>query len=82
MDRDANYVAVGAFVLLVIAMAVSFVFWYTDQQDKRTYQRYEIYFPGIGQRTDRRQPGALSRRRRRQGRAHHARSAAAQDACR
>jgi phospholipid/cholesterol/gamma-HCH transport system substrate-binding protein len=36
MDRDANYVAVGAFVLLVIAMAVSFVFWYTDQQDKRT----------------------------------------------
>ena len=46
MDRDANYVAVGAFVLLVIAMAVSFVFWYTDQQDKRSYQRYEIYFPG------------------------------------
>jgi phospholipid/cholesterol/gamma-HCH transport system substrate-binding protein len=46
MDRDANYVAVGAFVLLVIAMALSFVFWYTDQQDKRTYQRYEIYFPG------------------------------------
>jgi phospholipid/cholesterol/gamma-HCH transport system substrate-binding protein len=27
-------------------MAVSFVFWYTDQQDKRSYQRYEIYFPG------------------------------------
>jgi phospholipid/cholesterol/gamma-HCH transport system substrate-binding protein len=46
MDRDANYVAVGAFVLLVMAMAVSFVFWYTDQQDKRTYQRYEIYFQG------------------------------------
>ncbi len=46
MDRDANYVAVGAFVILVIAMAVSFVFWYTDQQDRRTYQRYEIYFPG------------------------------------
>ena len=46
MDRDANYVAVGAFVLLVIAMAVSFVFWYTDQQDRRTYQRYEIYFQG------------------------------------
>ncbi len=46
MDRDANYVAVGAFVLLVIAMAVSFVFWYTDQRDKRSYQRYEIYFQG------------------------------------
>jgi phospholipid/cholesterol/gamma-HCH transport system substrate-binding protein len=39
-------VAVGAFVLLVIAMGVSFVFWYTDQRDKRTYERYEIYFPG------------------------------------
>jgi phospholipid/cholesterol/gamma-HCH transport system substrate-binding protein len=46
MDRDTNYVVVGAFVLLVIAMAVSFVFWYTDQQDKRSYQRYEIYFQG------------------------------------
>jgi phospholipid/cholesterol/gamma-HCH transport system substrate-binding protein len=46
MDRDANYVAVGAFVLLVIAMGISFVFWYTDQQDKRSYQRYEIYFNG------------------------------------
>jgi phospholipid/cholesterol/gamma-HCH transport system substrate-binding protein len=46
MDRDANYVAVGAFVLLVCAMAVSFVFWYTEHQDKRSYQRYEIYFQG------------------------------------
>jgi phospholipid/cholesterol/gamma-HCH transport system substrate-binding protein len=46
MDRDANYVAVGAFVLLVVAMALSFVFWYTDQQDKRSYRRYEIYFQG------------------------------------
>ena len=46
MDRDANYVAVGAFVLLVMAMAVSFVLWYTNQQDKRIYLRYEIYFPG------------------------------------
>jgi phospholipid/cholesterol/gamma-HCH transport system substrate-binding protein len=46
MDRDANYVAVGAFVLLVVAMAVTFVLWYTNQQDKRIYLRYEIYFPG------------------------------------
>jgi phospholipid/cholesterol/gamma-HCH transport system substrate-binding protein len=46
MDRDANYVAVGAFVLLVIAMAASFVLWYTNQQDKRIYLRYEVYFPG------------------------------------
>jgi len=46
MDRDANYVAVGAFVLLVIAMAVSFVLWYTNLQEKHIYLRYEIYFPG------------------------------------
>jgi phospholipid/cholesterol/gamma-HCH transport system substrate-binding protein len=46
VDRNPNYVAVGAFVLLVIAMAGSFVFWYTGQQDKRTYQHYEIYFDG------------------------------------
>ena len=46
MDRDANFVAVGAFVLLVIAMAVSFVVWYTNQQEKHIYLRYEIYFPG------------------------------------
>ncbi len=46
MDRDANYVAVGAFVLLVVAMAVSFVFWYTGQQEKHNYLRYEIYFDG------------------------------------
>jgi phospholipid/cholesterol/gamma-HCH transport system substrate-binding protein len=46
MDRDANYVAVGAFVLLVIAMAVSFVFWYTNQREKHAFQRYAIYFQG------------------------------------
>ena len=46
MDRDTNYVVVGAFVLLVIGMAVSFVYWYTDQRDKRTYHRYEIYYAG------------------------------------
>jgi phospholipid/cholesterol/gamma-HCH transport system substrate-binding protein len=46
MDRNTNYVVVGAFVLLVIGMAVSFVYWYTDQRDKRTYQHYEIYYDG------------------------------------
>src|SRR5271170_2178279 len=46
MDRDANYVAVGAFVLLVVAMAVAFVLWYTNQRDQQVYLRYEIYFPG------------------------------------
>jgi phospholipid/cholesterol/gamma-HCH transport system substrate-binding protein len=46
MDRDANYVAVGAFMLLVVAMALSFVFWYSGQEEKRDYARYEIYFEG------------------------------------
>ncbi|MFO1465091.1 MAG: MlaD family protein [Steroidobacteraceae bacterium] len=46
MDRDANYLAVGAFVLLVIAMGVVFVLWYTEHQDKRQYNHYEVYFQG------------------------------------
>jgi phospholipid/cholesterol/gamma-HCH transport system substrate-binding protein len=46
VDRNTNYVVVGAFVLLVLGMALSFVYWYTDQRDKRTYTRYEIYYDG------------------------------------
>src|SRR5687767_8449851 len=46
MEREANYVAVGAFVLLVIVMVVLFVYWYSDARDSRDYQRYEIYFEG------------------------------------
>jgi phospholipid/cholesterol/gamma-HCH transport system substrate-binding protein len=46
MERDANYVAVGAFTLLVIAMAVAFVIWYSDSGDTRSYNQYEIYFTG------------------------------------
>jgi phospholipid/cholesterol/gamma-HCH transport system substrate-binding protein len=46
MDKSTNYVVVGAFVLLVAGMALSFVYWYTDQRDKRTYERYEIYYDG------------------------------------
>ncbi len=46
MERDANYVAVGAFTLLVIAMAVSFVIWYSDTGDARNYTPYEIYING------------------------------------
>jgi phospholipid/cholesterol/gamma-HCH transport system substrate-binding protein len=46
MDRDAHYFTVGAFVLLVIAMALSFVLWYTNQRDQQIYLRYEIYFAG------------------------------------
>jgi phospholipid/cholesterol/gamma-HCH transport system substrate-binding protein len=46
MERDANYVAVGAFVLLVMVMAGLFVYWYSDARDQRSFRRYEIYFDG------------------------------------
>ena len=56
MERDAHYVAVGAFILLVIAMAIGFVLWYTDANDGREYQRYEIYFTGSVSGLDRGSP--------------------------
>ncbi|HEY8506857.1 MAG TPA: MlaD family protein [Steroidobacteraceae bacterium] len=46
MEREANYAAVGAFVLLVIAMGIAFVYWYSDSRDGRHFTRYEIYFEG------------------------------------
>jgi phospholipid/cholesterol/gamma-HCH transport system substrate-binding protein len=46
MERDANYAAVGAFVLLVLAMAGLFIYWYADSRDHPDYTRYEIYFDG------------------------------------
>lgn len=46
MEREANYVAVGAFMLLVAVMAALFVYWYSDSRDVRHYSRYEIYFDG------------------------------------
>jgi phospholipid/cholesterol/gamma-HCH transport system substrate-binding protein len=46
VDRDTNYVVVGAFVLLVIGIAVSFVYWYSGQKEKHSYRRYEIYYDG------------------------------------
>jgi phospholipid/cholesterol/gamma-HCH transport system substrate-binding protein len=46
MEREANYTAVGAFVLLIITMAGLFVYWYAGNSDARDYRRYEIYFEG------------------------------------
>lgn len=46
MEREANYAAVGAFVLLVIAMAGLFVYWYSDAREHRNFTRYEVYFDG------------------------------------
>jgi phospholipid/cholesterol/gamma-HCH transport system substrate-binding protein len=45
MDREANYVAVGAFVLLVIFLGAGFVLWYTDAAEEEQ-KRYEMYFEG------------------------------------
>jgi phospholipid/cholesterol/gamma-HCH transport system substrate-binding protein len=56
MEREANYVAVGAFILLVVAMAVGFVLWYTDANDQRDYELYEIYFTGSVSGLDRGSP--------------------------
>jgi phospholipid/cholesterol/gamma-HCH transport system substrate-binding protein len=46
MEREARYAAVGAFVLLVLTMAVLFVYWYSESHERRDYTRYEIYFEG------------------------------------
>lgn len=46
MEREANYAAVGAFVLVVIALATAVVFWYSDARDSRDFERYEVYFEG------------------------------------
>jgi phospholipid/cholesterol/gamma-HCH transport system substrate-binding protein len=46
MERDANYVAVGAFVLLVVAMGALFIYWYSDSREQHDFHRYEVYFDG------------------------------------
>jgi phospholipid/cholesterol/gamma-HCH transport system substrate-binding protein len=46
VEREANYTAAGAFVILVTVMAGLFVYWYSEGRDRRSYTNYEIYFPG------------------------------------
>ncbi len=46
MEREANYVAVGTFMLVVLAMAAVFVLWYSNARERREYQPYEVYFTG------------------------------------
>jgi phospholipid/cholesterol/gamma-HCH transport system substrate-binding protein len=46
MEREANYTAVGAFVLLIATMGGLFVYWYAGSADAREYTRYEVYFEG------------------------------------
>ncbi len=56
MERDAKYVAVGAFILIAVAMAVLFIVWYTDARDGREFELYEIYFAGSVSGLDRGSP--------------------------
>jgi len=46
MERDARYAVVALFALAAVAAAVAFVWWYSGQGDRRTYDRYEIHFEG------------------------------------
>ena len=46
MEREANYVAVGMFVLLLATMGGLFVYWYSASREHRDFKRYEIYFDG------------------------------------
>jgi phospholipid/cholesterol/gamma-HCH transport system substrate-binding protein len=47
MEREANYLAVGSFVLLVLVVGILFVYWYSGANERlRHFQRYEIYFDG------------------------------------
>jgi phospholipid/cholesterol/gamma-HCH transport system substrate-binding protein len=46
MERDANYAAVGAFVLVIALVGALFVYWYSDSREHKVYKRYEIYFEG------------------------------------
>ena len=35
MEREANYAAVGAFVLIVVLLGSLFVYWYSDTREHR-----------------------------------------------
>jgi phospholipid/cholesterol/gamma-HCH transport system substrate-binding protein len=46
VERDARYAAVAVFALAALAAAFAFVWWYSGKGDRRSYERYEIYFDG------------------------------------
>jgi phospholipid/cholesterol/gamma-HCH transport system substrate-binding protein len=56
MEREANYLAVGTFILLVLGLGIAFVLWYTDANDGRQYGVYEIQFAGSVSGLDRGSP--------------------------
>jgi phospholipid/cholesterol/gamma-HCH transport system substrate-binding protein len=56
MEREANYLAVGTFILLILGMGIAFVLWYTDANDGREYGNYEVRFAGSVSGLDRGSP--------------------------
>lgn len=44
MERNGNYIAVGAFVLVVLTLGFLWLLWLTG--DDRKYERYSMYFEG------------------------------------
>ena len=46
MEIRAHYVAVGAFVLLMVALAFVTVLWLARGELRTEYARYDIYFSG------------------------------------
>jgi phospholipid/cholesterol/gamma-HCH transport system substrate-binding protein len=56
MEREANYLAVGTFILLLLGMGIAFVLWYTDANDGRAYGNYEVRFAGSVSGLDRGSP--------------------------
>jgi len=46
VERDAKYAVVALFALATIAAAFAFVWWYSGQGDRRSYERYEVLFEG------------------------------------
>ena len=46
MEIRAHYVAVGAFVLLMVALAFVTVLWLARGELRTQYARYDIYFTG------------------------------------
>ena len=44
MERNGNYIAVGAFILVVLTLGFFWLIWLTG--DDRKYERYSMYFEG------------------------------------
>jgi len=46
MEREANYAAVGAFVLVIALVGALFVYCIPTSREHKIFRRYEIYFDG------------------------------------